>query len=372
MSDERIEFNPDIAYQQILQKRKQELLTEQARPQQMLYTGNHGNPYQQNRNPKFNPELDTKMTFDSRGNPMTINGKPVEEIESIKNAQLAAKLGMENDPNAIFQAKRYHKEVLQYHKQGVPAHLQMYGINEWAPVKEVKKFAKMVDLGDEAGASFQEQTRQLGEHIARKYPADSADALMHGLSGQTRQVAASMVENLALGKAKFLHNQGHAARPLITENQPAQSPFQFNSTMQPSPQPTRTAVAEGAIVYKILETAGMGIPCKLAKPVVQYNAVQHGMLNLTGRTNRTFIVQNEQARIDIGVIQSNPQFVKELIEVVDSRGGVFVVEQQYVTHSMPSGNPSQSKFLNDQYRPQTNQSPFSGLGNGSKPKFLKG
>lgn len=372
MTKDEIEFNSELAYQQIIEKRKQELLTEQTRPQ-LQY-----NPYQhqqqQSKGPKFDPYLDTKMTFDRNGEALTINGKAVEEIENARTAQIAAKLGMETDANSIFQARRYHKEVLQYHKQGVPAHLQMYGINEWAPSKEVKKYAKMVDLGDEAGAAFQTQTRQLNEHIARKYPAENTDLVINQLSGQTKQVASSMVENLALGKAKFLHNQPQGQRQLLTENQPTMQPH-INPGLQPGQQSARPMIAEGAVVYKILDTSGMPIPCRLARPIVQYNSAQHGMLTPTGKVVKTFIVQNEQARIDIGVIQSNPQFIKETVEVVDSRGGVFVVEQQSLTRPLQQSNfpsPQSSKFLNDQYRPTTNQNQSVFPKFNTNNKFLKG
>lgn len=338
--DEEItQFNPELAYRQLLEKRKHEMLLEQSRPQVQYYNA----PPQQNRGPKFNPELDTKMTFDHHGNALTINGQSVEELESIKNAKLAMKLGMENTPEAIKAAKNYHKEVLKYYKQGVPAHLQMYGINEWAPSREVKKYASMVDLGDEAGSSFREQTRQIGEHIAKKWgQPDSADVLMNGLNHQQQRVASEMVTGLASGRTKFLHNpQGEQKKQLLTEATPMQYNQQQNNV---------TAVREGAIVYKVLDTSGMPLPCLLARPIIQYNAVNHGMLTLTGRSLKTFIVQNEQARIDIGVINNNPQFIKEVFEVVDSRGQSFVVEKQQAVQQNNSPFGSRN-FINDQVRP---------------------
>ncbi|HNC55248.1 MAG TPA: hypothetical protein PLP33_07380 [Leptospiraceae bacterium] len=358
--EEITQFNPDLAYRQLIEKRKQEMLFEQSRPQVQYYN----TPQQNNRGPKFDPELDTKMTFDRHGNPLTINGQSVEELESIKNARLAAKLGMENTPEAIRAAKTYHKEVLRHYKQGVPAHLQMYGINEWAPSKEVKKYASMVDLGDEAGNSYREQTRQIGEHIARKWgQPDSADALMHNLNHQQQRVVGEMVNGLASGQTKFLHNpQGEQKRQLLTEANPIQYSQQQNQV---------TAVREGSIVYKILDTTGMPLPCSLARPIIQYSAVNHGMLTLTGRSFKTFIVQNEQARIDVGVINNNPQFIKEVLEVVDSRGQSFVVEKQ---QAVQNNNFSSRNFINDQIRPQ--QRPIQPNGRPNLPpvgsKFLKG
>ena len=64
MSNDSNNFNPDLAYQQILQKRKQELLAEQYAPKQQVQVNHYGG--NNNRNPRFNPELDTKMTFDHR------------------------------------------------------------------------------------------------------------------------------------------------------------------------------------------------------------------------------------------------------------------------------------------------------------------
>ncbi len=339
--EQQMQFNADLAYRQLIEKRKREMLYEQSRPQPQYYNA----PPQQNNNGKrFNPELDTKMTFDHHGNPLTINGKSVEEMESFKNAQLAAKLGMENTPEAISAARNYHKAVLQHYKQGVPAHLQMYGINEWAPSREVKKYASMVDLGDDAGNSFKEQTRQIGEHITRKWgQPDSADALMRNLNHQQQQVASTIVNGLASGKTKFLHGENvEQKRQLLTEATPLQ---QFNN-----PQPQTTAVREGAFVYKILDTAGMPLPCHLARPIIQYNAVSHGMLTPTGRSFKTFIIQNEQARIDIGVINNNPQFIKEVFEVADSRGQTFVVEKQQMNQVQQRG------FMNDQVRPMQQHS----------------
>lgn len=367
IDENQLQFNADLAYRQLLEKRKREVLLEQSRPPQVQY---YNQPPQQNRGPKFNPELDTKMTFDHHGNPLTINGKSVEEMESLKNAQLAAKLGMENTPEAIAAARNYHKAVLQHYKQGVPAHLQMYGINEWAPSREVKKYASMVDLGDDAGNSFKEQTRQIGEHITRKWgQPDSADALMHNLNHQQQQVVSTMVNGLAAGKTKFLHNQiAEQKKPLLTEANPTMQHLNAAS------QPQTTAVREGAVVYKILDTTGMPLPCQLARPIIQYNAVNHGMLTLTGRSYKTFIIQNEQARIDIGVINNNPQFIKEVIEVTDSRGQTFVVERQNANLSQASRG-----FITDHVRPTQQSYPQTRSVSPGRPnlpppgsKFLKG
>jgi hypothetical protein len=335
--EDQIQFNPDLVYRQLLEKRKREVLLEQTRPPQVQY---YNQTPQQNKNSGFNPELDTRMTFDHHGNPLTINGRSIEEIESIKNAQLAAKLGMENTPEAIAAARNYHKVVLQHYKQGIPAHLQMYGINEWAPLKEVKKYASMIDLGDEAGSAFREQTRQIGEHIAKKWgQPDSADALMNNLNTQQKQIVSTMVNSLATGKTKFLHNQvAEQKKPLLIEA----NPNQYQNALS---QPQTTAVREGAIIYKVLDTTGMPLPCYLARPVIQYNAVSHGMLTLTGRSYKTFIVQSEQTRIDSNIINNNPQFVKEVVEVVDSRGQTFVVEKQHANLSQ-----GQRTFINDQVR----------------------
>lgn len=333
------EFNPDVVSRQIIEARKKQLLTEQHQPQGVIH-----HQQQMRNNPKFDPRLDTKMTFNN-GQAVAVNGKPIEEINRI-DPVTAAKLGLENTPEAIAAARNYHQEVLRRNRTGVPAHLQMHGINEWAPVKEVGKYAAMVDLGDSTREAVANQAQQIREYSERKFgrPEDT-DQLMSRLNGQQQVIANEMISNLAQGKARFLHevNKG-SNKPLITE-----------AGMSPKPQPAPTGlpqnmVKEGAYILKILDTGGMPVPCSLSKPIAQYNSAQHGLLTLTGRSTKTFIVQNEQARIDVNVINNNPQHIKEVVEVVDSRGGQFFVLRESLNMPMQSPQIGNNKFLTDQKR----------------------
>lgn len=331
------EFNPDIVSKQIIEARKKQLLTEQRQPQGVIHQPQHVR-----NNPKFDPRLDTKMTFNSSGQAIAVNGKPVEEVQRI-DPVTAAKLGLENTPEAIAAARNYHQDVLKRYRQGVPAHLQMHGINEWAPVREVSKYASMVDLGDSTREAVTAQAQQIREYSERKFgrPEDT-DQLMSRLNGQQQVVASQMISNLAQGKARFLHevNKG-SNKPLLREAGPAPQPAPANL-----PQ---NMVKEGAFILKVLDTGGMAVPCMLSRPIAQYNPAQHGLLTLTGRSSKTFIIQNEQARIDMNVINNNPQYIKEVVEVVDSRGGQFFVLRESLNMPMSQGQGN-SRFLTDQKR----------------------
>ena len=360
------DFNPDLIQRQLIEKRRIEMLTEQRRPAMV-------NHQQYSNGPRFDPRLDTKMSFDANGRPLTINGKPVAEIEAQKNALLAAKLGLENTPEAIQKAKEYHQRVLNTYKVGIPAHLQMYGINEWAPVTEVAKYGNMIDLGDEAGQAVQQQAQQLREYSERKWgKPEDVDTAMRNLNPQQQQVAANMISGLAQGKVKFLHEipgGNHAVRPpLLTEDGRYNAP-----QAMPEQIPQGIKIQEGAHVLSMLQTGAWPTPCPISKVVTTYNSAQHGVLIPTGRTAKTFIVQNEHVRVDPVAIQQNPHFVKDVIEVADARGGRYFILKEHIQQNnslVPqtrlAAPTSNNKFLTDQKRlapnPAVNQPSQTGFG----------
>jgi hypothetical protein len=370
------DLNPEFDMEQIQRQqinvRKTMYLQEQNRanyrpglihnPNQQQYQN------QQQQNKRFDPSLDTKMTFNNNGQILAVGGKDLEATQDARSQYIAGKLGMENSPEAIAGARNKLNAILKEKKNGVPCYLEMNNINEWVPSKEANKFLNKVDFGDEFGQTVTTQAKQLREYSERKWgkPEDT-DALMNSLSSQQRQVAGSMISDLATGKARFLHEyNGHGQPPAQQAPQHAQ------------PQPAN--IRDGAAIMAVLQAPDMGIPCRLARPVAAYNKLNHGTLFVTGKALKAFIVENVRARIDIGVIQANPQFVKDVVEVADARGQLFVVLREDLSQPMGMmGQGNNGKFLTDQKRMMPQPRPMNGPDQGSnsfqqfmQKKILKG